>query len=141
MKKIILTFTYIFLIILFIITTINLTYCFSEYGKEVEITFETNGGNKLENFKYTYEYGNLLTKIPTPQKEGYKFNGWYLDNKLENKLIEMPIPYIKENKITLYAKWESKTKNDSYVYGVLISGLILTLGLLLIYINKNTTNH
>lgn len=71
--------------------------------EEWTITYETNGGNKLDPSKV--EKGKEIT-LPTPEKEGYKFGGWYSDEDLKTKVTTK---YTPEKDITLYAKWTEKT--------------------------------
>ncbi|MCM1131425.1 MAG: InlB B-repeat-containing protein, partial [Anaeroplasma bactoclasticum] len=64
------------------------------------ITFINNGyGEKLDSI----ENQTVIPQLPVLTFEGYSFQGWYLDEKLENKAI-------KGTKLTsdiiLYAKWE-----------------------------------
>ena len=137
MKKTGLTIGLFMIVLTLIITTFNITYCFVEYGKNVEIEFETNGGNEIESLNYIYEYGNILTKMPTPQKEGYSFKGWYLDKNYKNKLLEMPIPQFETNEVTLYAKWEEKN-NVTYKSSLMISGVIVLSLLTITFVSKKS---
>lgn len=140
MKKMTLIIGSIAILLLLVVATFNITYCFTEYGKNIEINFETNGGNKLDKINYVYEYGNILIKMPTPQKTGYSFKGWYLDKNFETKLLEMPIPQFKDNSVTLYAKWDVKTEeNSSYLFAVALTGIVATISTLLLFKNKKET--
>ena len=66
--------------------------------KYVTITFDTDGGNKLDEKKI--KENSQVGMLETPVKDGYKFIGWYLDDKAfdESKVID--------EDITLKAKWE-----------------------------------
>ena len=50
--------------------------------------------------------------LPTPQRPGYKFEGWYLDSKFKNPVENMGdqwvIPEGSTGNKTLYAKWSGK---------------------------------
>ena len=68
--------------------------------KEYKVTFEENGGKKLDNF--WLEEGKTLT-LPEISKKGYVFIGWYTDSNYQEKAIDnMNIT----KDLTLYAKWE-----------------------------------
>lgn len=72
-----------------------------EEEKEViSINFDTQGGSKVESLKI--EKGSIIKMPKDPTKEGYKFMGWYLDNKE----FDFSKPVSKD--ITLIAKWEKE---------------------------------
>jgi len=120
------------ILLLVVNVTFNVTYCFVEYGKSVEINFNTTGGDKLDNMVYTYQYGNLLTKMPVPQKDGYKFVGWYLDKDYKQKLKETPIPHFSSNTVTLYAKWENTVASKDNSIFLIICLLIVSSSVLVV---------
>lgn len=64
------------------------------------ITFDSQGGSEVSPI--TIEAGNAITLPNNPTKEGYIFDGWYVDKELLNKFVATQT--IAEN-ITLYAKW------------------------------------
>ena len=66
--------------------------------EHVTITYDTDGGNIIE--AKTIEKYSRLDSLPTPEKDGYKFVEWQLDNQSFN--IENPI----EQNITLKAFYE-----------------------------------
>lgn len=67
--------------------------------KPIEITFVSNGGTKCDSV-----YGNPEEKLelPTPTREGYKFEGWYVYRELD---IPFSIDYFPYFDQVLYAKW------------------------------------
>lgn len=75
----------------------------------VTITYETDGGNTISSQiieKYT-----KINKLPTPNKEGYIFKGWQLNDETFNQDMNI------ENDITLKAIYEkidetSETKEE-----------------------------
>lgn len=86
------------------------------------ITFDTNGGSKIDAVKV--KEGKTLVAPKTPVKEGYIFDGWYADKELTQK-YDFTTPVTKS--FTLYAKWmESDNitlkftdiKNDAWYYDV-----------------------
>ncbi len=65
--------------------------------------FETLGGTKLEALQKPI--GAIIDlKDYIPEKEGFVFAGWYLDEDLTDKAIAVKMT----NNITVYAKWEVK---------------------------------
>ena len=47
--------------------------------KEYSITFNTNGGNKIEDYVHCSGCRPKDVLLPTPSKKGYEFMGWYYD--------------------------------------------------------------
>ena len=62
------------------------------------VTFDTDGGNNISSLKI--EENNTISKPGNPTKEGYRFIGWQLDEKL----FDFNTKIIKD--ITLKAIWE-----------------------------------
>ena len=65
------------------------------------LKFDTNGGSKIDTVT-EWEYSTIDLDEYVPEKEGYKFVGWYADEDLTKEIDEV---YLLEN-ITVYAKWE-----------------------------------
>ena len=63
------------------------------------ITYETNGGSRISPESYAQGKTVKLTSVPV--KEGYIFEGWYLDEALTEKVTEFKMT---EN-VVVYAKW------------------------------------
>lgn len=93
--------------------------CISFTGGAFNIFFNTNGGNEIENMHVGIAVSpDSYQDLPTPVKEGYKFEGWYYDKEFTNK-VEVknskdikPIPEYNKNNcmigykdIELYANW------------------------------------
>lgn len=81
---------------------------FYEVEENVEIvviSFDIKGGNKIEDIKI--KKGETIEKPILPKKAGYKFIGWYIDNKEYS--FSNPI----DKDITLEAKWEKQNSNIS----------------------------
>lgn len=122
-------------VILLGILTFKATYCFMTIGETTEINFNTNGGNEINNIVYSYGLNSLTNRLPIPIKEGYTFDGWYLEKSYKTEIKNVPFPEFKTNNvITLYAKWNKKettSKNNdlsSYIkYGIFTFILIITL--------------
>ena len=63
------------------------------------ITFESNGGTSVDPI--TQDYDSEIIK-PIPSRDGYTFDGWYIDSELTNEFSFEAMPA--EN-VTVYAKW------------------------------------
>ncbi len=81
----------------------------SQYTVEIEreraplcsVTLELNDGslNDDEKTSLSFEWGEAIEKLPTPTKNGYKFEGWALNGEI------ISFPYTPESHITLSAVW------------------------------------
>ncbi len=65
------------------------------------VKFQSNGGTEVES--QTVQFGEKVTKPEDPQREGYKFVGWYTDIHLSQ---QWDFESTAEGNMTLYAKWE-----------------------------------
>lgn len=65
------------------------------------VTFDSDGGNNINSIKVNEN--EKIGDLPVPEKEGFNFDGWYLDDKLVNK------NYVVVEDITLKAKWTVDT--------------------------------
>lgn len=85
--------------------------CWKESSNVVKITFmETEFGTN--NYAF-YEKGSAIT-LPNPnEKEGYVFDGWYLNEDYSgNPLLSIEA----DEEISLYAKYSPKQYNVTFVY-------------------------
>ena len=90
------------------------------------IEYGLNGGenNSLNPLTYTIESENIVLQIPS--KEGYGFDGWYLDETLTKKLENITGGSYGDKK--LYAKWLSIYKySDNEITGLTDYGKELTI--------------
>lgn len=72
----------IFISIIFIIAFIFIIFKSFNNHKDILIKFDTDGGSNISNQFIKY---NSKVNIPDePSKDGYIFDGWYLDNSLFN---------------------------------------------------------
>lgn len=69
-------------------------------GKSYTVTFEANGGNAVE--PKTIKENQALSESIITTKDGYKFDGWFLNAELTT---EASFPITITNDVTLYAKW------------------------------------
>ena len=67
---------------------------------EVTLTFETNGGSKINSLSVSADTSVDLTQY-VPIKEGYTFAGWYSDSKLTTAVTSLKLTA----DATVYAKW------------------------------------
>ena len=73
-------------------------------------------GEKIDNIEdeYTsYEYETGLSKLPTLEREGYTFDGWYDNEELKGNPVES-ITAEETGPKTFYAKWDARTYTIEY---------------------------
>lgn len=75
------------------------------------LTFRSNGGTDISAVPYAY--GDEISSLPTPTKQGSTFLGWYLDPEF-NAPVALPMTIVED--ITLYAKWHEVTYCSAYFY-------------------------
>lgn len=66
-----------------------------------DLKFDTNGGSDIDTVT-EWEYSTIDLDEYVPEKEGYKFVGWYADEDLTKEIDEV---YLTQD-TTVYAKWE-----------------------------------
>ncbi len=91
--------------------TYTCTACSHSYEETVLrkthlVTFVTNGGN---TYPAIYVADGAPVTVPNPEKEGYEFLGWYVDEALKNRYTGTAI----NQDVTLYAAWKSETISGS----------------------------
>ena len=69
---------------------------------EVKIVFDTMGGSSITTITVKDDFD--VNNLPVPTKDGYTFNGWYLDENYELIINEVNVPEVLI--FTLYARWE-----------------------------------
>ena len=71
---------------------------------EVEVSFETKGGSMINSMIFNEE--SVFSLPNDPIKEGYSFDGWYLDETLNNPFsVEGVLALEPEGTLTIYASW------------------------------------
>ena len=121
--------------------TVNATASFSNGSSnsgqvpQKTLTFETNGGSKIDSI--TANYGKTIVLADyTPKKSGYNFAGWYKDSALKEKIEYAVLDY----DMTVYAKW-SANSDFSEDEGTIETKIFLLINDKTAVINgKNVTN-
>lgn len=86
---------------IFFIIALGVVLFLTGCGKTVEIKFDSNGGSEITTIVKAGDFDP--NNLPTPEKAGYEFIGWYLDTILATPIMGN-VP--KNLKFTLYAKWQ-----------------------------------
>lgn len=89
--------------IVIIVLSVVLVACiaFGVSNRGYQVSFDTMGGTMVESQKRMY--GELVEDPAVPTREGYVFDGWYLD---ENTTIPWNLHEdTVSDSITLYAGW------------------------------------
>lgn len=73
--------------------------------KQYTVHFNANGGSVSQTAK-TVTAGNFVGKMPTPDRQGYTFVGWELENS--NLMLLYGNELIVDQDITLYAIWREE---------------------------------
>ena len=85
---------------------ISNTTLYAKWNKDVyTVDFNSNGGTSVESIQR--EYYDMLGDLPISTKDGYKLEGWYSDQELQNRVTDTT--KIISN-TTLYAKWNEIQK-------------------------------
>lgn len=82
--------------------TTNKTYIANYNCKSSTIIFNPNGGS-VSPITLIVNPGDTVGTLPTPKRDGYTFDGWYLDLDIGTELDENFIP---TEDATLIAKWK-----------------------------------
>ena len=82
----------------------------------VTITFDSQGGTSIENQRV--EKGNAIEKPEEPTKDGFIFEGWYIDDEKWNFYVNVAI-----QNMTLTAKWSAIFKTEQVDNELFITGL------------------
>ncbi len=86
-------------------TNSNFINLYAKFGTIYTVNFESKGGTIFASREYVDEIKEA--DLPTPEKIGYTFGGWYLDSSYDTPLFNENDTYTLTLPITtLYAKWE-----------------------------------
>ena len=86
-------------IIVFLILALVLVLIISLNNRGFTIEFDSQGGTNIDSQKHMY--GEKINN-EIPSREGYRFDGWYLDSDCKNKWDEN---YEITGSMKLYACW------------------------------------
>lgn len=85
------------------------------------LTFDANGG---ENIKAVQLTKGVDYTLPTPTKNGFEFEGWYMSSDFSGQAVTS---YKAEGNVTFYAKWQAYAKVTLDANGGTLSTSQLTL--------------
>ena len=94
--------------ILFLLIAVSALFTLTSCNKEdeapskYEVSFSTDGGTMYYSIR-AFE-GDTIT-LPTPEKEGYEFLGWYDNASTAGDALADT--YTISSNVTLYAKWDA----------------------------------
>ena len=77
------------------------------------VNFVSNGGNEIAPL--TVSLGKIPSLPDNPTREGYTFDGWYLDNETFNKSANNILESKITKAITVYAKWTLNNYTITFV--------------------------
>lgn len=99
----------------------SITVVYSEnVGTKYAVSFNTDGGTPITD-KYVSEGEKVIRPEVDPEKEGYKFGGWYSDSSCT---IEFNFESVINEDTTLYAKWIKKTITELFVDNTDVKGAL-----------------
>lgn len=84
-------------------------------SKKVTLSFETFGGEQIAAVKVEK---NTEYNLPEPKQEGFKFEGWYLNEDLSGTSVKKVLV---DQKMTVYAKWKQLYKVNFTLNGGTLS--------------------
>ena len=115
--------------------TDNLTL-YAKWTEEITISFNSNEGSTINDIKIAK--GSSIDTLPTPTKDNYNFEGWYLDSGFNTKVTTSTTFNSSQ---TLYANWKEKGNNTVLTLNDFTEGTIssaTTVGDLTIVVGKTT---
>ena len=83
--------------------TVYQVICGELTGPKATITFHENGGDDVPDI--TKAVGGFLGILPTPERTGYSFGGWYTDDGSFRERYDGRGQKMEEGGAELYAKW------------------------------------
>ncbi len=82
-------------------------------AQNISITFEENGGEEVEDL--TISINSTSVNFPTPVRDGYTFDGWYLDEALTQPFTLASL-LTQTTALTLYAKWDADVEEYTITF-------------------------
>ena len=74
------------------------------------VNLVANNGKDIDSVSHLFE--SIIT-LPTPQRDGYTFGGWFTDADLSEACVNYQMP---SNDINVYAWWTEENKPTDFVY-------------------------
>lgn len=74
------------------------------------VNLVANNGKDVDSVSHLFE--SIIT-LPTPQRDGYTFGGWFTDADLSEACVNYQMP---SNDINVYAWWTEENKPTDFVY-------------------------
>lgn len=94
-------------------STGNITLYAKWEEETYKITYKLNKGKNHKNNPSEYTVTTEEITLKDPSRDGYKFKGWYSDEKFTERVIRIKQGSIGDR--TLYAKWEKTNYTIQYV--------------------------
>jgi len=88
------------MILAFLFIAIGIASCTG--AQNITVTFEENGGEAVEDMVISINSTSI--NLPTPVREGFTFDGWYLDTAFTQPFTIAAL-LTQTGSVTLYAKW------------------------------------
>src|SRR3989339_83279 len=99
------------LILAFLFLTIGIASCGSQ--TVIDVTFEENGGAEVEDIQISLT--STTVDLPTSSRDGYTFDGWYLDEGLTQPFTLAAL-LTQNGVLVLYAKWIEETNTVTITF-------------------------
>ena len=74
------------------------------------VNLVANNGKDVDSVSHLFE---SIVTLPTPQRDGYTFGGWFTDADLSEACVNYQMP---SNDINVYAWWTEENKPTDFVY-------------------------
>lgn len=84
----------------------NTTLTANWQAKEYTLTYNVNGGNAISPTSKKIVFDQKYGTLPTPQRRGYTFDGWYTLASGGTKVTENTVHTV-DNNVTIYAHWKN----------------------------------
>ncbi len=101
------------MILAFLFLSIGIASCTG--SQKVLVIFEENGGAEIEDVEISIS--STSVQLPTPTREGFTFDGWFLDAELTQPFTLASL-LTQNASLTLYAKWVSDVTLYTITYEV-----------------------
>jgi uncharacterized repeat protein (TIGR02543 family) len=99
------------LILAFLFLALGIASCTG--SEKINITFEENGGVEVQDMEISIS--STSVQLPTPTREGYTFDGWYLDAALTQPFTLASL-LTQSGALTLYAKWDENVTSYTMTF-------------------------